>query len=162
MGYLALTAIVAVGLGVLLAENGEVLVLLTFFGAGYLAWLGVKAIRHPYVDLGEGTSQAAPLARSRLAVAAAGIGVSCLNPKALLIFVAVLPQFTSRAGWPPAAQLAALGVTFATAVGVFYSLLGMLASRVVRQHPGLAVHLSRTAGLAMVLLAVALVVQHGR
>lgn len=163
IGYLGLTAVVALGVGDVLAEQADVLVALTLFGAAYLAWLGARAIRHPHVDLDEDVGQTARLARSRLAVAVAGIGVSCLNPKALLIFVAVLPQFTSQhAGWSPEAQLAGLGVTFAATVGAFYSLLGTLASRVVQQRPTLAAHLSRAAGVAMVLLAAALVVQHGR
>lgn len=38
-----------------------------------------------------------------------GIGISALNPKALLLFLALLPQFTAPHGpWPLAAQIAIL------------------------------------------------------
>ena len=42
-----------------------------------------------------------------------GIGISALNPKALLLFLALLPQFTAPHGpWPLAAQIALLGSIF--------------------------------------------------
>lgn len=161
LGYLGLSTAVAVGLGRLVAEEARALAVLTLLGAAYLAWLGVGAIRRPPADFGEDANRRAAGSRSRAAVAAAGVGVSCLNPKALLIFVAVLPQFTTdQSRWPLGAQLAVLGATFAAAVGLFYLLLGVLAVRLLEEHPGLAAHLSRAAGWAMVLLAAALAAQH--
>src|SRR5262245_12413783 len=47
-----------------------------------------------------------------LTAAIKGLGISALNPKALLLFVALLPQFTTPAGrWPLAVQIVILGLT---------------------------------------------------
>jgi threonine/homoserine/homoserine lactone efflux protein len=51
------------------------------------------------------------VARSDRATLVKGIGVSGLNTKGLLVFLAVLPQFaTPRGPWPLAVQLGVLGV----------------------------------------------------
>ena len=64
---------------------------------------------------------------------AKGAGVSGLNPKALLLFVAFLPQFlTHGAAWPFAAQIALLGVVHTANCAVVYTSVGATAGRVLR------------------------------
>ena len=68
--------------------------------------------------------------------AARGAGVSGLNPKALLLFVAVLPQFVDRhSGVPVAAQIAVLGAIHTANCAVAYLGPGTLAlpSVLIRQ-----------------------------
>ena len=64
--------------------------------------------------------------------------MSALNPKGLLIFLSILPQFTRTAsGWPLPMQLAALGGVFIAICALFYLPLGHAASRVLGARPGI-------------------------
>ena len=107
-GYAGLTAVVAAGVAAVIARSPLVLTVLTAFGAVYLLWLGITTVIRPPAPgaAADRTSQ------SWVRRAAKGAGVSGLNPKALLLFLAFLPQFlTHGAAWPSAAQIALLGVT---------------------------------------------------
>jgi threonine/homoserine/homoserine lactone efflux protein len=82
-----------------------------------------------------------------------GIGVSGLNPKGLLIFVALLPQFTDPdTRWPLAGQIGALGMIFVVTCGVFYLCLGSLARTILHARPATARAVSRIAGAGMVVI----------
>jgi threonine/homoserine/homoserine lactone efflux protein len=86
-----------------------------------------------------------------------GVGVSGLNPKALLVFVALLPQFVRPgAAWPVALQLAVLGLIFTALVGAFYPVLGTVAATLVLRSAKLHLLLARTAGSVMIVLGAVL------
>jgi threonine/homoserine/homoserine lactone efflux protein len=95
---------------------------------------------------------AAPPATGR-AVLVRGMGVSALNPKGLLVFLALLPQFTNpRWSWPLAAQLGLLGLVFVVSCGAFYLGLGSAARRVLAARPAAARGVTRFSGAAMVVI----------
>jgi threonine/homoserine/homoserine lactone efflux protein len=95
----------------------------------------------------------APPADTGRAVMVRGLGVSALNPKGLLIFLALLPQFTDpRGNWPPAAQLGVLGLVFVASCAVFYLCLGSVARRVLSSRPAAARAISRLSGAAMIVI----------
>src|ERR1700743_3033362 len=48
-GYLAITIVVAAGIGALVASVPAILTVLTFVGAGYLLWLGGNILARPSV-----------------------------------------------------------------------------------------------------------------
>jgi threonine/homoserine/homoserine lactone efflux protein len=158
LGYAMVTAVVAGGIGAVVAGTPEILTGLTVVGGGYLMWQGAMTFARP----------AAPAVRAAPAVAAAtpvtnravlvkGIAVSGLNPKALLLFLALLPQFTDRhRGWPVAAQIAVLGLVFTLTCAVFYFVLGLLTRTVLHTRPATARTVSRVAGAAMVIIGGAL------
>ena len=82
----------------------------------------MRTFRRP---AGHGPAQGAA-ARTDRATLVKGIGVSGLNPKGLLVFLAVLPQFaTPRGAWPLAVQLAVLGLVFTLTCAAFYLGLGL-------------------------------------
>src|SRR5262249_17381419 len=130
VGYVLLTVLVAAGLGPLFASMPAALAALTVVGAGYLIYLGVVTLRssgeRDGLPVASVASVAPPGTRRRLV--RRGIGVSALNPKALLFFVAFLPQFT-RPGdaWPLPVQLAVLGGVWALIIAVFYTAVGYAA-----------------------------------
>jgi threonine/homoserine/homoserine lactone efflux protein len=66
---------------------------LTIAGGLYLIWLGAKTVIRPTAPAI--TAGGTPSATGRAALAR-GIGVSGLNPKGLLVILAILPQFTSQ------------------------------------------------------------------
>ena len=79
--------------------------------------------------------------------AAKGAGVSGLNPKALLLFLAFLPQFlTHGAAWPFAAQIALLGLVHTANCAVVYTSVGATAGRVLRARPAAATAVNRATG----------------
>jgi threonine/homoserine/homoserine lactone efflux protein len=86
--------------------------------------------------------------------------VSGLNPKGLMIFVALLPQFTNPEGaWPVGAQMAVLGLAFVATCAAFYGALGGLARRVLLARPSAARAIGRVSGVGMI-AAGALLVAH--
>jgi threonine/homoserine/homoserine lactone efflux protein len=103
----------------------------------------------------------APPDDSGRAVLARGMGVSALNPKGLLIFLALLPQFTNpRWSWPLTAQLGLLGVVFAASCGAFYLGLGSAARKILAARPGAARAVTRFSGAAMVVIGALLLIWH--
>ena len=157
VGYLVLTALVAAGVGVLVASSPHALTALTITGGVYLIWHGCRTCaRPPDPPARSGTDPVTP-ARWTLA---RGIGVSALNPKALLMFLALLPQFTSSdADWPVTAQIVVLGTVFVATCALFYLTLGMLAGRALAARPTLGRGLGRIAGISMATVGALLVAE---
>jgi threonine/homoserine/homoserine lactone efflux protein len=88
-----------------------------------------------------------------------GMGVSGLNPKGLLLFLALLPQFAARhGGWPLPAQLALLGVVFTLSCGAFYLGLGTVVRTVLVSRPW-ATRTQRASGAAMMIIGVFLLAE---
>ena len=87
------------------------------------------------------------------------MGVSALNPKGLLLFLALLPQFTSaRWDWPLAAQLGLLGLIFMATCALFYLCLGSFAGKILHARPAAARFISGLSGVAMVVIGAALLI----
>ncbi|HEU4329813.1 MAG TPA: LysE family translocator [Lapillicoccus sp.] len=156
LGYALVTAAVAAGVGPLVASAPAALTALTLAGAAYLTYLGVRTLRAP-ARVDAGPTEA--LASSRLRYLVRGVGVSSMNPKGLLIFLSVLPQFTRTVGWPAPLQLATLGGVFIAICALFYLPLGLAADRALGSRPGVAWVTSRVAGAAMVVVGLALLVE---
>ncbi|AGF73372.1 LysE family translocator [Corynebacterium halotolerans] len=90
----------------------------------------------------------------RLRVLLQGAAVSGLNPKGVMAFVALLPQFVvPAAAWPPGAQLFTLGLVFIASAMCAYSLLGLFARKVLAGSDRASRILTGVAGTAMLLLA---------
>ena len=157
IGYAGITIVVAAGVGALVAGTPASLTVLTIAGGLYLLWLGVRTFRRP---AGHGVA-ADTASRTDRGTLLRGIGVSGLNPKGLLVFLAVLPQFvTPRGGWPLAVQLGILGVVFTFTCAVFYLSMGSVARRILDGRPALSRAIARGSGAAMIVLGVLLPAEH--
>lgn len=158
LGYVVVTVVVATGLGILIASIPAALTVLTMAGGAYLVWLGVKTFRHPAAT--PSSSLEAP-AGSRTSTLLQGMAVSGLNPKGLLVFLAVLPQFaTPRGNWPLVVQLGVLGAVFTFTCAVFYLGMGSLARRILDGRPALSRVIARGSGAAMIVLGLLLLAEH--
>ena len=158
IGYVVLTATVAAGVAGLVARSPRWLTALTAAGAGYLVWLGISMLVKPAEQPQGATEQATPQSWVRNAIK--GLGISALNPKALLLFVALLPQFTTPAGrWPLAVQIVILGLIHIGTCAVVYTSVGAGARVVLRTRPSAAHIVARISGVAMVGIGVLLVVE---
>lgn len=156
VGYAALTAVVSTGVGALVASTPAALTALTLVGGGYLMWQGIAILRRPTATA---TAVEAPTTSRRTVLQ--GIGVSGLNPKALLLFLALLPQFTAPHGpWALAAQIALLGSIFTTTCAIFYALLGTFAKTIMHARPAVPRAISRLSGTGMLVIGLLLIVEH--
>ena len=97
-------ACVAVGLGTLLQRSAQVFVIVKVAGALYLIWLGIHAIRQRKSLAAAFASVSEPQDAWRALRDGAVVGIT--NPKAYILFGAILPQFVNRAtGHVPAQML---------------------------------------------------------
>jgi threonine/homoserine/homoserine lactone efflux protein len=107
-GNYVVAACVAVGLGALLQRSVEAFVIVKIAGALYLIWLGVHAIRHRK-SLADAMAVATP-PREGWRAARDGAVVGLTNPKAYILFGAILPQFVNRAAGHVPAQMLVLAL----------------------------------------------------
>jgi threonine/homoserine/homoserine lactone efflux protein len=105
-----LMAASTVGLGAVLAASASAFQMVKWCGVLYLAWLGIKVWRAPSVigGMASGRPSGVPDHR-RLALQAFGVGLS--NPKAIIFFTALFPQFIDPSR-PFLPQILALAATF--------------------------------------------------
>lgn len=155
-GHLIATAVVAAGVGGLVARLPATLTVLTVAGSIYLVWLGISTLRHP-----------AGVQPSDVATAGSpwmwwtkGLGVSGLNPKVFLLFVAILPQFVDGgADWPLALQIVLLGLVHAASCAAVYFLVGYGADTLLRSRPAAARIVGRVSGTAMIVIGLFLLTE---
>ncbi|RCG26889.1 LysE family translocator [Sphaerisporangium album] len=157
VGYAAVTLVVAAGVGALVARSPAILTGLTLVGGLYLMWHGASTFARPSAP---GTPAAGP-AGTDWDTFVRGIGVSGLNPKGLLVFLALLPQFTDPHGaWPVAGQILVLGLAFMATCAVFYLCLGSVTRTVLHGRPAAARVIGRLSGAAMIGIGAWLLVGH--
>jgi threonine/homoserine/homoserine lactone efflux protein len=152
-GYLAITLVVAAGIGTLVMSVPGMLPVLTVLGGAYLLWLGVRTFMQPS-ELAVGQTQDE---KSRWRWSLRGFAISGLNPKAILLFVALLPQFTRRdAGWSVSTQIVALGLMHMVNCASVYSVVGVGSKAILSARPKAARKVSQLSGAAMIIVAVVL------
>ncbi|CAN5233079.1 LysE family translocator [soil metagenome] len=110
IGGFAIVVAVAFGLGVVIAQSVVVFTLVKVVGAAYLIYLGVQAIRHRAERSAAAVAPAPALPAWRILLQGLAVGLS--NPKTIVFFVAVLPQFVDYAAGGIQLQLLALGSIF--------------------------------------------------
>jgi len=98
-----------IGLGTLLATSALLFTLIKSLGGLYLVYLGIRMLRGAGRPLALDSAGISPVAPRKLFGNA--FIVTALNPKSIVFFIALLPQFISPA-YPAAPQLWILGVTF--------------------------------------------------
>ncbi len=111
LGLLVQVALVALGLGAVVAASATAYTVLKLAGAAWVVWLGISAIRHRTDARAAMAGGQRARERSGTAVRT-GLLVGMGNPKTIVFFVAFLPQFTDPSG-PVGLQVALLGVVFA-------------------------------------------------
>ncbi len=162
LGHLAATLLVAAGVAALVASVHMAMTVLTVIGAAYLVWLGYGMLTAPASSLSPKTSKEQGQ-KTLLNWVVRGFCISGLNPKVFLLFLALLPQFTSPRGtWPISLQIMALGWVHICNCGAIYLLVGFGARAVISSRPQAAVLVSRFSGVAMIVIAALLVAEQCR
>jgi threonine/homoserine/homoserine lactone efflux protein len=124
VGLAIVIGIVAIGLTSLMATLGYWFDWVRFAGAAYLVWLGVRLIRTPV----EGIDADAPPPPPRGGFFLQGLLVLLSNPKVLVFFGALIPQFMDMSK-DHVSQVTLLGVTFMVIAAITDGLYALLAGR---------------------------------
>jgi len=108
VGLIVQVTAVSVGLGTIVERSVVVYTVLKLAGAAYLIYLGVQAFRHRMALLTALGRTMGPVPTRRIFIDGFVIGVS--NPKSILLFAAILPQFADPAAGNLSLQLFLLGM----------------------------------------------------
>lgn len=125
-GSLVLSSLVALGIGPVLQKYNIAYVAVQWGGGLYLIYLGIDAIKKRSVHASDMTNQG-PVGPTPLQSIRDGFWVGVLNPKAIVFFAAVLPQFVDIEGNSVTSQLLFLGLTFCVLAFFSDGMWGLLA-----------------------------------
>ena len=159
-GSFVLSVFVALGLGPVLQRSDLAYTAVQWGGGLYLIYLGIDAIRKRKVHAADMTNQgdAAPKAMRSIRD---GFWVGALNPKAIVFYAAVLPQFIDRDKGNITAQLILLGAIFSILAFISDGSWGLLAGTArawLANDPNRLEKLRATGGAIMVLLGISVLV----
>ena len=111
-GAFSLSVVVAVGLGPILQRSEIAFISVQVLGGLYLVYLGVTAIKHSQIHASDMTNQG-EIRPSKWRSMREGFWVGALNPKGIVFFAAILPQFVDREAGSITSQLILMGAIFA-------------------------------------------------
>ena len=112
MGAFALSVVVAVGLGPILQRSDLAFISVQVLGGCYLIYLGISAIKHSQIHASDMANQG-DIRPSKWKSMREGFWVGALNPKGIVFFAAILPQFVDRKAGNITSQLILMGAIFA-------------------------------------------------
>ena len=130
VGVMGHTLAVALGLAALFAASATAFTVLKLAGAAYLLYLAWGAWRAP-ASLGA-PGEPAQRAQAWPRLVARGVVMNLTNPKVLLFFLALLPQFVTPGRGSVAGQIVALGALFIVAGSLVFGAI-VLAAGALRE-----------------------------
>ena len=119
-GYVIHSLLVALGLAAIIAASPVLFEALRWIGVAYLIYLASQLIRSA-LKSGNPSLRSAP----RTAPFKRGFLTAALNPKGMMIYFAILPQFM-RSGESVAWQALVLSAIFIALCGLFYTVLSIV------------------------------------
>ena len=153
-GSFLLSVLVALGLGPILQHSNLAYSALQWGGGTYLVYLGVDALRHRKIHAADMTIKSGKTPRA-LQSMRDGFWVGVLNPKTLVFYAAILPQFIDRNRGYVTFQLLLLGAIFAIMALVSDASWGLLAGTTrewLATNPSRLVKLRTVGGVVMIAL----------
>ena len=159
-GAFFLSTFVAFGLGPILQRSELAYTAVQWGGGLYLIYLGIDAIRHRVVHASDMKNQGdvAPSIRRSMRD---GFWVGALNPKGLVFYAAVLPQFIDRDRGSVTAQLILLGAIFSILAFISDGSWGLLAGTArqwLATDPRRLEKLRATGGSIMIILGISVLI----
>ena len=153
-GAFTLSLMVAFGLGPILQRSELAFLAVQVIGGFYLVYLGIDAIRHSKIHAEDMVNQG-EVKPSALRSARDGFWVGALNPKGLVFFAAILPQFLDQDSGNVTSQLVLMGATFSVLAFISDGSWGLIAGTVrqwMATSPARLVTMRRIGGIVMILL----------
>ena len=157
LGVYTQVAAVAFGVGALVARSVALFSIIKLAGAVYLGYLGVQAIRHRRAL--SAALQAPAERKSIVRIIGDGIAVGVTNPKSIVFFAAVLPQFADPSAGHVPGQMLLLGAVFmaiAVVCDSSYALVAGTARAWLARSPRRLELVGGTGGLVMIGLGASL------
>ncbi|MFJ4471863.1 LysE family translocator [Streptomyces sp. NPDC089424] len=155
LGAYAAVIAVAFGVGAVVERSAAVFLALKLAGAAYLIHLGIRAIRQRHtLRAAFGRLEPGP---GGLRTLWEGFAVGVTNPKTIVFFAAVLPQFVDRAQGHVSAQMLLLGLVFNLIAVACDSVWGLAAAGArdwFARSPGRLAAVGGAGGLTMIGLGV--------
>lgn len=124
LGVYLLVVAVAFGIGAVVSTSVALFTAIKLAGAAYLIFLGIKTFRERRMLVG-GTGARPPSVGRRQFWRGFVVGIT--NPKAIVFFAAVLPQFVDMSAGNATTQMLVLGLLFALIASVLDSMWGLAA-----------------------------------
>jgi threonine/homoserine/homoserine lactone efflux protein len=158
-GVYVQVVLVALGIGAIVQESIAVFTAIKLCGAAYLVYLGVQSFRHRRSLAAALHAPVEPKVLRR--ILADGFLVGVFNPKVIVFFMAVLPQFVDRSAGSVPAQLLLLGAVFCAIALLCDSLWALLAGATrswLVSSPRRLAAIGGTGGLVMIGLGAGLAV----
>lgn len=155
-GAFTLSLMVAFGLGPILQRSDLAFIAVQIIGGFYLIYLGIDAVRHSKIHAEDMVNQG-EIRPSALRSARDGFWVGALNPKGLVFFAAILPQFLDRESGNITGQLVLMGATFSILAFFSDGSWGLIAGTVrqwMATSPSRLVIMRRIGGLVMITLGI--------
>ncbi|MCF6475788.1 LysE family translocator [Nonomuraea sp. MG754425] len=149
-GTLAHIAAAAAGLSYVITRSPTLFAIVKWAGVAYLVYLGIRAFT------GRAARTARPQPQSLGRVFLEGMLVNLLNPKVVLLFLAVLPQFVRPEAGSPALQVVLFGLTLlllGLLSDIVYALAAGAVGRRLDRAAGVLRHVSGAVYLALAVLA---------
>jgi len=187
-GYLLHTALLVCGIAALVASSPMALLWLTVAGSFYLLWLGISTLvsfkKAKFYDADQATASSTdkvelstPVAEHEPSMSGSvavltktkkikthpspflrGLLTSGTNPKALLLYVALIPQyFNPSTSLPISLQTLILGLTHVGVSIIVYFCVAVTARALLRSRPRVARGVTLCSGIIMVCLALGLI-----
>ncbi|MBI4968629.1 MAG: LysE family translocator [Rhodospirillales bacterium] len=158
LGLMVHTAAAVLGLSVLILSSPLLFKTVAVLGAAYLAWLGLQAVRGGALSM-EGEAGSQPSAAKALRDAAI---TNILNPKVILLFLALMPNFVAVELGRVPLQLATLAATLLVINTIWQSGLVLAASwaRQGLMRPRVQRGVSWATGAIFLVFAILMLIEH--
>ena len=141
------------GLAAVVTASSLGFTIIKWAGVAYLVWIGLRQILASFAEK-EGSVAQSPTSASRLWLR--GFVTSAANPKAVVFFAALFPQFL-QPDYPLAMQIVILGATYIVIDGCFLAFYGKAAEWLAsRMDSSRRYWIDRVAGTSLISAAILL------
>jgi homoserine/homoserine lactone efflux protein len=160
VGLLLHTALAAVGITALVASSPALFAAVAVAGAAYLGWLGWQGLS----ATGRLTLAAGGTAHSPAVCLRQAMVTNVLNPKVIVLFLALYPNFINIGQGRVTAQLAVLSTALIAINVTWQATLVWFAARARRwlSNARAQVWIGRTTGAILIAFAIAMLIEHLR
>lgn len=157
------TLLVMVGVAAFIQSSPASFMVLKYCGAAYLLYLSYGAFRSKGASIkaGDVVDKSESFALYKRGFKR-GFLMNASNPKVLLFFLAILPQFVQPNGFlSPSLQIGLLGLTFSIQAAILFSIAAICAGQLkdtLIRHESFPLIMSRVEGTLLLLIAIGLMI----